>query len=87
MSEESGKMLTVPEMARDVGVSDEKVRTWCRRRLIEGVMNIGDAGRSFFRAPKDSWEKFKRERQGGWPGKPAPVHRLRTRPGRNLLGI
>ncbi len=81
-SEREPDWLTVPEMARELGISQEKVRTWCRTGRI-GALNIGDQARSFFRVRRDEWERFKERRTM----KLSPVTRLLPRRGTNLLGI
>lgn len=75
--------LTVPQMARELGVSQEKVRTWCRNGMIRGVTNIGDHDRRFYRATRQAWDEFKASRSIPDP----PIRRMRYRAGTNLLGI
>lgn len=56
--------LTVPEMAADIGVSDDKVRQWCRAGRVDGAINVGDPGRrERWKAPRDGWERFKESRR------------------------
>lgn len=79
------RFLKVPEMAREIGVSEEKVRTWCSTGQIPNAINIGDKVNRFFRVSEADWEAFKASRTVK-PARPAPP-RLRQRAGTNLLGI
>lgn len=80
------RYLTVPEAAADVGVCDDKVRTWCRNGAIRDVLDIGDKCNRFYRIPADAWEEFKRQRKLRRPIPPT-VSRLRPRAGTNHLGL
>jgi hypothetical protein len=85
-----GDWLTVQDMVRDLGgaVSDDKVRNWCRRKLIEGVINIGDGAKAHYRAPRKGWEKFLSvQRDVGSLAPRLTVRRLLSRPGTNHLGV
>ena len=78
--------LTVPQMVADLGgsVSDDKVRNWCRNGAIEGVMNIGDGAKTFYRVRREAWERFKASRRSS----PPPVAARRSfRLGTNHIGI
>ena len=82
----ASEWLTVPQMVADLGavVSDDKVRLWCRNKLIDGVINIGDGTRASYRAPREAWENFKASRRVSL----APPRRsLRTRSGTNHIGV
>ncbi len=81
MAEETNDWLSVPQMATEVGVSQDKVRTWCRTGRV-AAMNIGDAARSFYRVRRDEWERFKQRRL-----QRSVTPRPLARRGTNLLGI
>ncbi len=75
--------LSVGEMANELGVSQDKVRYWCRTKRLPSI-NVGDNRRQFFRVKVTDWEKFKASRSV----LPLPsVRRLLPSDGTNLLGV
>ncbi len=86
MSEDTGnniEWLTVPAMAHELGISQDKVRTWCRNGSLASI-NIGDRRNAFFRVQRSEWERFKATRR---KSSPAPIARRRLSSGTNLLGV
>ena len=88
--ERKGEWLTVADMVSDLdhAVSDDKVRNWCHRKLIEGVINIGDGAKHHYRVPRAGWEKFLSQQRQVGSLEPRPtVRRLLTRRGTNHLKV
>src|SRR5689334_6502599 len=78
--------LSVRQMAAEVGVSDDKVRSWCERGLIRDVIDVGDGKNRFYRATREAWDEFKRERRMR-RALPLTASRLLPRAGTNHLGL
>lgn len=55
--------LNVQQMAKSAGVSEDKVRRWCRAGVIEGAWDAGDGKREVWRVPAEQWEKFRESRR------------------------
>ena len=49
-------LLTVTEIARDLGVYDRTVRFWLAKGKLRGANRTGQ-----WRIPRDSYEQFKKE--------------------------